>query len=968
MEKNYKCFIHECPNTKSWKTKPSLLKHLNKHLWNSKSGLQNSFPSNWREIYDLEICDTCYTFLDASSGATRHRNCKAIRSTPPTIKIREIESSDDSLNDDIQPDLVNNNNLPDIRTLFQSRSRLLKHIPKTIRRPYSMILTELISKCNDMESYTKLCLFPYVTLYRTKSRGKKGISEILKRMNDFENEKYKELFETASIAFESKGKTSDVSKIKRAEYLTSNGNYTAAIHALTSTPPPLSEAEIILLLHKKHPPSSVDTNKIPPSRKMPPLEVEKVKRALMCFNQNTSYGPSNLTVRHLRQLIPTNESLLPALTTFINFLLSDKVPNDIKPYVFGARLIALGKENNDIRPIAVGNLERRIASKIISEHWRDPLLDTVQPCQIGIAQPSAMEYAVANTMLCKGEGDSVLLIDFENAFNSVDRDTILDWSYEKAPECYPYVLNSYGSPSFLFYNDEIIESQSGVQQGDPIGPDLFSAALSKVTKKLEDVNLSCNNFFLDDGILCGKPDDLLEALNIIVEAAKSINLKVKTSKCRFIPGSGVINLKPFIDLGVHVDSNFKLLGIPIGDDTFIKKFYMDKMEELESVCTNITSLDPHIAFTLLKYTQNYCKINHIARCLNPKSLSPLVWKNYDDIIRKALSSIISKDITDLAWEQAQLSTKYGGLGFRGTEYNKVSFIAASLSTGLFEEIDLLNDLKCVLQGQDLPKDITQRNCNKIKDKLQYVDFYDALSCPEDKSRINSISSKYSLSWLNAVPNQKLGLYLDSQQFCISIKLILGLPIFNGSKTCPTCQGINDSFGHHCLSCSVIRGNRIHKHNIIRDSIFRDMQRACLAPQKERNLTGGTRPGDIMLPLFRNSKDLYLDIAIINPLTDHALSNGSATDKGAHIKAYELLKQKRYENEFNHCSSAVFQPLILDCFGAWSDSSIDLFKTIAKGISNLSLDPYGTVLNNMFQKYSAVLYQVNSRQLALRLDD
>jgi len=332
------------------------------------------------------------------------------------------------------------------------------------------------------------------------------------------------------------------------------------------------------------------------------------------------------------------------------------------------------------------------------------------------------------------------------------------------------------------------------------------------------------------------------------------------------------------------------------------------------------------------------------------------------IISRTLSSIIGRDTS---WA-CSLSTRFGGLGLRGSEYNKIGYLASSYKLDINDKEEILENMKLALQGQDLPDEITQRNCSRILDKLQFNDFFYSLNTLEDKSRMVSLSSKYALSWINAVPNKRFGLYLDPQQFTISIKLILGMQIYNQSSICHSCTGNNDPFGYHCLSCSPTKGSRIHKHNIIRDLLFRDMQKACLSPQKERNLTGGTRPGDIMLPLFKNNKDLYLDIAVISPFTDLAFKNGAATDKQTHINSYEDLKKKNYDHEFNKSPNACFQPLIVDSLGAWSDSAVELFMSVAKSITNLTLDTYGSVLNNMFQRYSSALYQVNSRILALRL--
>ena len=44
---------------------------------------------------------------------------------------------------------------------------------------------------------------------------------------------------------------------------------------------------------------------------------------------------------------------------------------------------------------------------------------------------------------------------------------------EFAPELFPQLFSCYSAPSSLYFNDTVIRSPEGVQQGDPLGPLLF---------------------------------------------------------------------------------------------------------------------------------------------------------------------------------------------------------------------------------------------------------------------------------------------------------------------------------------------------------------------------------------------------------------------------------------------------------------------------------------------------------------
>ena len=66
-------------------------------------------------------------------------------------------------------------------------------------------------------------------------------------------------------------------------------------------------------------------------------------------------------------------------------------------------------------------------------------------------------------------------------------------------------------------NDAIL-CQSGVQQGDPLGPLGFALTLQPMIEHKEEVpGLNINAWYLDDGTLCGSPNDQLEALKIVEE-------------------------------------------------------------------------------------------------------------------------------------------------------------------------------------------------------------------------------------------------------------------------------------------------------------------------------------------------------------------------------------------------------------------------------------------------------------------
>ena len=70
----------------------------------------------------------------------------------------------------------------------------------------------------------------------------------------------------------------------------------------------------------------------------------------------------------------------------------------------------------------------------------------------------------------------LLKVDFENAFNLIDREAFLSQIAIHFPSLLPWVSYMYANHSHIIFG--VISSQSGVQQGDPLGPLLFSLPLN----------------------------------------------------------------------------------------------------------------------------------------------------------------------------------------------------------------------------------------------------------------------------------------------------------------------------------------------------------------------------------------------------------------------------------------------------------------------------------------------------------
>ena len=87
------------------------------------------------------------------------------------------------------------------------------------------------------------------------------------------------------------------------------------------------------------------------------------------------------------------------------------------------------------------------------------------------------------------------------------------------------------------------------------------------------------------------------------------------------------------------------------------------------------------------------------------------------------------------------------------------------------------------------------------------------------------------TYCTLVPTPSLGLHLQDSEFRFCLRYWLGVPMHSNPFPCPECRGTADIMGDHQVGCGG-NGDRISRHNAIRDVLFTAAQSAALAPSKE----------------------------------------------------------------------------------------------------------------------------------------
>ena len=305
-----------------------------------------------------------------------------------------------------------------------------------------------------------------------------------------------------------------------------------------------------------------------------------------------------------------NVAVVNALTTFVNKVLSGNIPNEVKPFFFGANLTALNKKTGGVRPIAVGNTLRRLSAKCAGYCVKDARTASYRNIQLGYGTPRGAEaaaHAVRQYVCNNNQATRVMFkIDFNNAFNSLNRETILKNVASNNPSIFPFTSAAYGQSSFLFFGDRIILSKTGAQQGDPEGSPLFADTVQPIANE---VTCEVNIWYLDDANLADEFPVVLENFVAIQRAALQIGLTINPSKCELIflgdPDPALRNqiLSAFREVCPSVQvtdkSDLVVLGAPIGFNA-IEKCLEEKFCNFEKMELNLKSIDAHYALFLLK--------------------------------------------------------------------------------------------------------------------------------------------------------------------------------------------------------------------------------------------------------------------------------------------------------------------------------------------------------------------------------
>ncbi|XP_073960116.1 uncharacterized protein [Choristoneura fumiferana] len=640
-------------------------------------------------------------------------------------------------------------------------------------------------------------------------------------------------------------------------------------------------------------------------------------------------------------------------------MLSGRVCPEITDILYGANLCALVKKDGGIRPIAVGNTIRRIVSKICCRHALPDLTDLFQPIQLGFGSKGGCEAAVhaARTFLELGGGQVLLKVDVKNAFNAVDRAAFLTQVKEKIPGIYGYMWQSYASTSKLIFRKHLLHSAAGCQQGDPLGPAIFSLAIQPIISQLIS---KFNMWYLDDGTLGGEAEQVLIDLQNLIQNFQKIGLELNFSKCElFVAQSVPEPLKNEIiskfntvapNIKILTSESLHLLGSPVLPEA-IPIFLDVHFQKYSDTCSRLRLINPHMALVITRYCLFVPKFMYFLRCCpfwqHESKLKPL-----DELIRKTLSEILNCSFDERSWTQATLPIRFGGLGVRSISSVALpAFLSSGYSTrDLFGKIinPSLGDVEVTHLAEaraawsntspngDIPCPLShkiQRAWDEPICSSKQKQLLETSPNSTDRARLLAAGEPESGYWLQALPSMNIGTVLDHTTLCLAICLRLGLKT-NESHQCK-CGVRVDQYGHHGLSCQRSAG-RFSRHASINDIIRRALVTvnvpAILEPTG-MSRDDGKRPDGMTLIPWSRGRPLVWDATCVDTLAPSHI-HATSGQAGAAAASAESNKRRKYAALGEAC---IFTPFGVETLGPWGPEAKQLFRQISSRLVDTSRD-------------------------------
>ena len=490
-----------------------------------------------------------------------------------------------------------------------------------------------------------------------------------------------------------------------------------------------------------------------------------------------------------------------------------------------ASLIALQKSSHGIRPIAMGEVFRKLVSRVMLRQLGSAACDAVGKFQFGVARPGGLEAVViALRILLEDDPSNVILsVDVSNAYNTFDRFKAMELMLQNpalAP-CVPFLRMLYGSPAPLVFDMDddgpcVIESRRGTQQGDPWSSLLFSLVHTHAMDRVRAAHPGITALsYQDDTNIVTDVHTAAAVMATVEHEFSRVGLSVNKSKCALYTRADVPSELDCVFGAMTVARDgITVLGSPLGTNEFMREKVELKLEEYGKGLELLPKLGhPQAAFKLLRDSFNR-RAEFLARTV-PSGICNDLFVKFDARLWETTCGIMEFDKLGQAatlrianaFYQAFLPVRNAGLGLRSImRVNSYAFLGSVMDTAFmlcgdsrvrsfFESVGSVESefrRSIVRALHELPPaaralvpsfpDFTSarrmRSQALITDKAEEFCFDSFVALhpnPKDRARLLSASGTGAGAWLLAPPGAK-DLSITSSAFITAVCRLLGLPL------------------------------------------------------------------------------------------------------------------------------------------------------------------------------------------------
>ena len=585
------------------------------------------------------------------------------------------------------------------------------------------------------------------------------------------------------------------------------------------------------------------------------------------------------------------------------------------------------------------------------------VIDATGPLQLCTGQHAGCESAIKamHEVFNSEETDAIILVDAVNAFNNLNRKVALLNIEQSCPAIAKALTNCYRNDSILFVGGEVLHSQEGTTQGDPLAMVMFGLATAPLIEKIS-TDHTTQIWFADDAADGGPIRSIRKWWDKLVQYGPSFGYYPNANKTAVVVKESKLNeaMESFEGTGVTITVEGKrYLGGAIGSKAFIERAIKDKVSVFKSEVENLAkfaSSQPQAALSAFTHGLS-AKWNYLSRALSfPDELYEPLEKTIRTVFIPALT--LQPAPNDQTRQVLGLPARHGGLAITDPQTlpadqgeMSVRLCQPAIESILRQKGDALVVYHTQLR---IKQEIHRERRQVMTERARLV----ISGLPADLRRtITAAQERSASAWVTAIPKEEHGFSLHKGEFHDALCLRYGWPLRYTPSTCACGTQFSPD---HALICRY--GGFISlRHNEVRDltaNLLREVVKNVVTEPQLLPITGEVLPpssnkdnnarSDIRATGFWGdySTDAFFDIRVVHPFAPCY----SRTDLRQVYRQHEQRKKLEYGQRIREIDRGSFTPLVLTTTGGMGDEANIFFKRLASLLSDKRGEDYCKVVS------------------------